>query len=225
MNEIKPWMVEWLRNPDPDSKEVPDGIPRTTQAIHYKIAAAIESTLSCDLGEGYASGFLQAIIAEAHLVRDPKKERVPPGTKWCGTLWLAPDGELVCSDGSPQTEAHNCDALGCSSVTHVVARLASHPPGEPDGINQDALRYFIEALVKGDYPETAINEITENCLNAITKLPPHPDSLGFSLLTEAMHRTPHDGIWDEEKGAADCPDASCPRCRLEAYLEENEVNE
>ncbi len=31
------------------------------------------------------------------------------------------DGEVVLL-GSPETEAHNCDAMGCSSVSHVIGR-------------------------------------------------------------------------------------------------------
>ena len=48
-------------------------------------------------------------------------ERVPEGTRWAGTLWITPDGEWVLT-GQPRSMEHNCDEMGCTSVSHVVAR-------------------------------------------------------------------------------------------------------
>jgi len=67
--------------------------------------------------------FLRDLFEHASPVWDPKGERVPAGTRYCGTLWITADGEVICADGRPQTEEHNCDAMGCSSASHVVARL------------------------------------------------------------------------------------------------------
>lgn len=66
------------------------------------------------------------------------EERVPRGSKSCGGLWVTPTGELIVADGSPHELpddhplVHNCDEMGCSSVSHVIARLPAAPT-EPKG--------------------------------------------------------------------------------------------
>ena len=78
--------------------------------------------------------FFRLIRLHSHEVSADRiaEHRVPPGTRLVGRLYIAPDGELVVTDGWPNDEVadedpyvHNCDEMGCSTVSHVIARLAS----------------------------------------------------------------------------------------------------
>jgi hypothetical protein len=84
--------------------------------------------------------FFRLIRLHSHEVPAKRLEehRVPAGTRLVGRLYIAPDGELVVTDGYPSDEVaddhpdvHNCDEMGCSTVSHVIARLAAPVGQEP----------------------------------------------------------------------------------------------
>ena len=86
--------------------------------------------------------FFRLVRLHSHEVPTERlgEHRVPPGTRLVGRLYIAPDGELVVTDGYPNDEVaddhpdvHNCDEMGCSTASHVVARLAPHGATEPTG--------------------------------------------------------------------------------------------
>lgn len=79
-----------------------------------------------------AKEFLELAALHAFPVSDERcvEQRVPRGTYFAGRLYLTHEGEFVLTDGSPRDlpdhhpNVHNCDDMGCSSVSHVIARLA-----------------------------------------------------------------------------------------------------
>lgn len=84
--------------------------------------------------EGDEARFFRLVRLHSHEVPANRlqEHRVPAGTRLVGRLYIAPDGELVVTDGYPADEdavpedhpdVHNCDEMGCSSVSHVVARV------------------------------------------------------------------------------------------------------
>jgi len=83
--------------------------------------------------EDIATRFLHLARVHAYPMSDERRqrERVPPGTMFCGTLWVTAEGEMILTDGSPNgdladdhPDVHNCDEMGCSTACHVIARAA-----------------------------------------------------------------------------------------------------
>lgn len=109
------------------------------------LASAVQSGAPPVAGSRETERFFRLIRLHSHEV--PEKElahhRVPAGTRFVGRLYIAPDGELVVTDGWPADEdavaddhpdAHNCDEMGCSTLSHVVARLRAPAPGTGEGM-------------------------------------------------------------------------------------------